>query len=114
MTNVLMQNFPVLPVFSPNVVGTETVVSGQEETLSQNYPNPFTKTTTITFGSAGGQTVIELFDVTGRKVKTLVNQKYERGQHHLTINRDGLMPGNYFYRMTSGSEQATKKLVVVD
>jgi uncharacterized protein (DUF1501 family) len=115
MNNILMQNFPVLPVFNPNVVGTETAISGLDETLSQNYPNPFSKTTTIEFGTVGGNVVLELFDVSGRKVKTICNQNFERGRHKVEIQREGLSSGNYFYRLTSeGSHSATKQLVVVD
>jgi uncharacterized protein (DUF1501 family) len=115
MNAVLMQNFTVLPVFSPNVVGTETAVSGLDETLAQNYPNPFSKTTTIAFGTTGGNTIIELFNIEGRKVKTLCNQKFEKGRHEVIVNRDGLPAGNYYYRLTNNSEHAaTKAMVVVD
>ncbi len=115
MNNVLNQNFPVLPVFAPNVVGTETAVAGMDETLGQNYPNPFKSTTTISFGTTGGQVVLELFDVAGRKVKTICNQRFEHGKHNVTVNRDGLSAGNYFYRLTRNNEHAaTKQLVVVD
>ncbi|MBL7717546.1 MAG: DUF1501 domain-containing protein [Flavipsychrobacter sp.] len=116
MTNVLQQNFPILPVFAPTTVGTETVVTGMDETLGQNFPNPFTKTTTINFGTDGnGPVTIELFDVAGRKVKTVCNQTFDRGKHEITINRDGLVSGTYFYRMTKGNEHAaTKQMLVVD
>ena len=115
MTDVLLQNFNVLPVFAPTVVGTETVVSGLNEELGQNYPNPFSKTTTVQFGTEGGKATIELFDVNGRKLRTICNQDFGKGTHSVTIERDGLAPGNYFYRLTkNGNHAATKKLVVVD
>lgn len=115
MANILNANFPVLPVFNPNVMGTETIVSGMDETLGQNYPNPFKTTTTIAFGTEGGQALIELYDVAGRKVKTICNQKFERGRHEVVVNRDGLAAGNYFYRLTKGTTHAaTKQMAIVD
>jgi hypothetical protein len=115
MTDVLLQNFTVLPVFAPTVVGTETVVSGLNEELGQAYPNPFSKTTTFEFGTNGGKATIELFDVNGRKLRTIANQEFAAGKHSITIERDGLAQGNYFYRLTkNGNHAATKKLVVVD
>jgi len=70
--------------------------------LSQNYPNPFNPTTTITYTLPTVSNVrLELFDVLGRKVATLVNTKQLAGTHTYRLNAStlSLSSGVYFYRM---------------
>ncbi len=114
MDDILLKNFKVQPVFKKVNNIEETTLSGSNETLDQNYPNPFSKQTTIRFGSDGGATTIQLFDAGGRKVKTILQRQMERGQHQITINRDGLPAGNYFYRIVNGKNSSTKKMVIID
>ncbi len=112
--NVLLQNFTVLPVFRNTNNVNNTILSGSDELLGQNYPNPFSSSTSIKFSTTGGMTTIQLFDVSGRLVKTVVSQEYDRGSHEVLLYRDGLSAGNYFYRLTTGREQSTKQMLVVD
>lgn len=115
LSNVLLQQFNILPIFKKTTqTGIENaVVSGSDDVLGQNYPNPVTRSTTITFATTGGATSIQLFDATGRLVRTLTQQEYPRGTHQITMDRGALAPGNYFYRLTSGNLQASKKMLVV-
>lgn len=114
MDKVLLRNFNVQPVFKKVNNVEETTVTGKDEVLGQNYPNPFTKSTTITFGSVGGMATIQLFDVNGRLVSTILQQEVDKGTHQININRDGLPAGTYFYRLTNDKEQSTKRLLIVD
>lgn len=114
MDKVLLRNFNVQPVFKKVNNVEETTVTGKDEVLGQNYPNPFTKSTTITFGSVGGMATIQLFDVNGRLVRTILQQEVDKGTHQININRDGLPAGTYFYRLTNDKEQSTKRLLIVD
>lgn len=115
MGNVLMQPFPILPVFRSNLAVQNTVAGGSEEVLGQNYPNPVRGTTTINFASSGdGPTTIQLFDANGRLVKTLAQQSFSRGQHQIVFERGGIAPGIYFYRLTNSYEQATRQMVVAE
>lgn len=117
LSNVLLQQYTILPVFRKATTPTgieNATVSASDEILGQNYPNPVTSSTTITFATQGGATSIQLFDATGRLVRTLVQQDYPRGKHQVTMDRGALVPGNYFYRLTSGNAQASKKMLVVD
>jgi uncharacterized protein (DUF1501 family) len=114
MNNVLLQNFPVLPIFKKSNNIDETTVFGSEETLGQNYPNPFSRSATIKFGTMGGMTSIQLFDVNGRMLRTLVNKEYDRGSYEVTITRNELPAGTYFYRLTNGKLHSTRKMTVVD
>lgn len=97
--------------------------------LFQNYPNPFNSSTKIKFSipfdvsnfpSVGLQDAfvnIELYDILGRKVTTLVNSNLRSGIHVIEWNGTGYASGVYFYRLsaTSGTGQftLTKKLVLV-
>jgi uncharacterized protein (DUF1501 family) len=114
LNNVLLQPFPILPIFKKQAGLEETTVSGSTEILGQNYPNPVQQSASITFSTQGGMVTIQLFDAAGRLVKTLVQQEFSRGQHEITFNRGSIPPGNYFYRLTSEKEQATRRMTVVD
>ncbi len=75
--------------------------------LLQNYPNPFNPTTAIAYDVAtAGQVRIEIYDVTGALVRTLVNEEKGVGRYTATWDgRDGrggqVHTGVYFYRMTA-------------
>lgn len=118
LTNVLMKSYPILPIFKQSVSIDEGQMAGAgntgDEVLRQNYPNPFSKSTTLSFASPGGQTTLQLFDAQGRLVLTILQQYMDRGTHEVTIDRGSLSSGNYFYRLTSGKDQFTKKLVITD
>jgi len=114
MNDVLLQSFGVLPVFKAGTTVDETQLTGNDEMLGQNFPNPFSRSTTIGFSTQGGNVTIQLFDAQGRLLRTVLQQDFPRGKHRVGINRDGLPSGNYFYRITSGKDQSTKKMVVLD
>ena len=114
MDKILMKNYFVQPIFKKTNNVDETTVHGSDEALGQNFPNPFSRSTTITFGSEGGMTTIQLFDVNGRLVRTLVDQPMDKGKHSITINRNGLPSGTYFYKLTNGKNKSTKRLLAVD
>lgn len=114
MNNILNGSYKIQPVFKKVNNVDETKVSGSNDILDQNYPNPFSRTTTITFGSDGGLVTIQMFDVSGRLIKTVLQQNMDKGKHQITINRGDLPPGQYFYRLTNNKNQSTKKLTVVD
>ena len=88
--------------------------------VSQNYPNPFNPTTTIEFDLASSSLAyIILFDVTGRKLKTLVNSNLQAGHYVFELNASELPSGMYFYRLNAKNLSgkmifsATKKLVLM-
>jgi hypothetical protein len=88
--------------------------------LGDPRPNPVNGTTTISFAVAqsGTATRIDLFDVTGRLVRTLVDRTMDAGHHQLTwdgTSASGVEVGAglYFYRMVSGNFVETRKLVIV-
>ncbi len=83
-------------------------------TLAQNYPNPFNPATTIHFElKEAGMTKLEVFDITGRHVRTLVSSTMEAGSYDLRFDASALSSGVYFYRMTSGDFTAIRKMSLV-
>ena len=82
--------------------------------LAQNYPNPFNPVTTIHFElKETGMTKVEIFDITGRHVRTLLNSNVEAGGYDLRFDASALSSGVYFYRLTSGSFTDIKKMSLV-
>jgi hypothetical protein len=88
--------------------------------LFHNYPNPFCRSTTIAY-TVEREAAIEIavFNVQGRKVRTLVSGQAFPGRH--TITFDGtddrghrVSPGVYFYRLTIGDWRSAKKMIVLD
>ncbi len=85
--------------------------------LSQNYPNPFNPTTTVTYDLPEQSNVkIEIFDLTGRRVKTLINSVQETGTHSVNWNAEDkqyqrVSSGIYICRMTAGKHVLNRKLI---
>jgi len=82
--------------------------------LEQNYPNPFNPTTTIRYAlPRAGMVRIEVYDVTGQRVRLLADRVEEAGVHSVVFDAGTLASGTYFYRMQAGEFVETKRLVVL-
>jgi hypothetical protein len=82
--------------------------------LHQNYPNPFNPETTISFIlPAESHVALKVYDIMGREVMTLLNQKLTGGAHEVNFDGAGLPSGIYFYRLQSGGAALTKKMVLL-
>jgi hypothetical protein len=83
--------------------------------LFQNYPNPFNPATTINYVIQGETKVkLEVFDILGRKVVTLVNMKQPAGKYQVEWDATGFTGGIYLYRIvTEKGFTQTKKLVLL-
>jgi photosystem II stability/assembly factor-like uncharacterized protein len=84
--------------------------------LSQNYPNPFNPTTKIRFdisGSSATQTLLSVYDMLGREVATLVNEKLKPGTYEVDWNASDYPSGVYFYKLISGKFSQTKKMILM-
>jgi hypothetical protein len=83
--------------------------------LHQNYPNPVNSATSITFSmSSPGHAVVEVFDVLGRRVATLVDDTLLAGRHETSFVASDLPTGTYFYRLTTENQVRTRKLTVIN
>lgn len=95
--------------------GVAPMVTG----LGRNYPNPFNPDTNIEFSvQETGLVTVEVFNILGQKIKTLVNEEFEAGRHQVVWNgRDDnnreVSSGIYFYRMKTGRYTSTKKMIMM-
>lgn len=82
--------------------------------LQQNYPNPFNPVTMINYQiPLKGLVTIKIYDVTGREVRTLLNEIKDAGSNSVVFDASSLSSGIYFYTLVSGSFSDTKKMVLV-
>lgn len=105
-----------LRIAPATAVGTETeTVLPQAVELQQNYPNPFNPSTTIAFGiPESGKVTLEVFDMLGRKVASLLNAENKpAGSYSVMFNAHNLASGLYIYRLQTGNSIITKKLTLV-
>jgi len=87
--------------------------------LEQNYPNPFNPSTTISYTvNQSENVVLEIFDIKGERIKTLINDFQKPGEYNVTwdgtSNSGGkLASGVYFYSVRTGNSVATKKMLML-
>ncbi|HMK39514.1 MAG TPA: S8 family peptidase, partial [Bacteroidota bacterium] len=85
-----------------------------EFSLRQNYPNPFNPSTVIEYViPRSGHVTLEVFDLLGRVVSTLVDGEQVFGPHSVRFDGTGLASGVYFYRLRSAGLTRTNKLMVL-
>ena len=82
--------------------------------LSQNYPNPFNAATVIRYALPEPCHVkIEIFDILGRRVETLVDENQQAGYHQVIWNARDLSSGIYLYRIQAGHYLQTNKMILL-
>ena len=99
------------------------VLSPAEFILSQNYPNPFNPVTRIKYNipvgvrlAGGGQAQyvkLTVFDMLGREVEILVNERKAPGNYEVEFDASNLSSGVYFYRLQAGDFINTKKMILL-
>lgn len=87
--------------------------------LEQNFPNPFNPSTTINYYMPTAQNVdLAIYNITGKRMKTLVNEKQSAGNHQArwdgrNDNGELAASGVYIYRLQAGMEVLTRKMVIL-
>jgi hypothetical protein len=82
--------------------------------LHQNYPNPFNPSTVIRFElPTPTQVRLSVYDLMGREVSVLVNQRRDAGVHQVQFDGSNFASGVYFYRIEAGSFLQTRKLLIL-
>ena len=106
-------------MITANTVGTENISLPNKFTLNQNYPNPFNPTTTLRYDiPETGLVSINIYDMLGRQVKTLINQTQDAGYRSIiwdATNDYGkpVSAGIYLYQIQAGEYISTKKMVLL-
>ena len=111
-------NNPINQIAFYDTVNTSITKLGSEipskYDLYQNYPNPFNPSTNIKFDVVkNGLVKLEVYDVTGRVVNTLVNSKLEAGSYQFTLDASLLPSGVYFYKIQAGDFLQTKRMILL-
>lgn len=111
---VVYENGSVMMVEGVATSIDEPGMTPREFLLNQNYPNPFNPSTEIRFSLPQAEMVtLEVFDMIGRKVATLVNTEMSAGIHQATFDASNLSSGIYLYRLQAGSFVRTEKMMLI-
>jgi hypothetical protein len=106
------------------VTGNTVSVTGVDErssegvaagyALAQNYPNPFNPSTTIQFSIVNPEFVLlKVYDLLGREVAVLANERMDAGAHEVKFDAAGLAGGVYYYRLQAGDFVQTKEFMLL-
>lgn len=94
-----------------SIINNETP---EKFSLSQNYPNPFNPNTQINYTIASdGQVTLKVFDILGKEVATLVNEKQNLGSYSLNFDGSNLSSGVYFYKLFSEGYSDIKQMILI-
>lgn len=105
--------------FGGSVSSDEITITPNIELLGQNYPNPFNPTTTIAYKMVKeGNVSIEIYNIKGQKVKTLINEHVTAGDQIIVWdgtdnNSHKVSSGMYLYKMKSSNYTSTKKMILM-
>ncbi|MFB3056892.1 MAG: T9SS type A sorting domain-containing protein, partial [Ignavibacteriaceae bacterium] len=98
--------------YSPEV--SVEVTPPIEYSLGQNYPNPFNPSTSIKYSiPEGGFVTLDVYNLLGEKVTSLVNGVQEAGRYEINFDASNLASGIYVYSLRSGSFNLVKKMLLM-
>lgn len=114
-------NYKLVPRKNDDFEGHTPVVSVDEElstpdtyALSQNYPNPFNPSTIIEYAlPEAGNVKINIFNILGQKISTLVNETKSAGRYQVTFDATKLSTGIYFYSLEANNFRSIKKMLLI-
>jgi uncharacterized protein (DUF1501 family) len=113
LQTIMLKNFQNIPLVNsascknvaPNTSGTN---------LLTNSPNPFSTSTTLTFKTQGGHTLIQIMDTLGRVISTPIDQVYpQSGTYTIPFNSGALPSGVYYARLQNGIIQQVRTMMKV-
>jgi uncharacterized protein (DUF1501 family) len=113
LQTIMLKNFQNIPLV--NSASCKNVVPNTSGTnLLTNSPNPFSSSTTITFKTEGGHTLIQIMDTLGRVLSTPIDQVYpQAGTYTVPFNSGGLPSGVYYARLQNGIIQQVRTMMKV-
>jgi hypothetical protein len=112
VTTMLLKNYQYLPFMKTTACNnTYDDLNNAGNNLISNSKNPFTDSTTITFKTAGGHTLVQIFDASGRLVMVPVDQDYMQGAYNITVDTSRLAAGVYYARFQNQSVQQVRTML---
>ena len=111
------ENYPNPKIEVKSTIGLSTIEKSLpgKYSLSQNYPNPFNSSTIIIYKvPERGSVSLVIYDIHGRKVRTIVHQKQNANTYSVHFNADELASGVYFYKLQINADYIeTKKMLLI-
>jgi hypothetical protein len=102
-----------LSVYYKNTSGVEKTSTIEGYSLFQNYPNPFNPSTTIRFTiPSDGLVQLQVYDILGREIATLVNEYRHKGKYEVKFDTGKLSSGIYIYRINCGTFTKSRLMVL--
>jgi len=113
-TTMLLKNYQYLPFMKTTACNnTYDDLNSLGDKLISNSPNPFTDSTTIQFKTAGGHTLVQIFDASGKLVMVPVDQDYTQGTYVISVATSTLAAGIYYARLQNQSVQQVRTMLKV-
>lgn len=115
LSQIMLQNFQLLPLIQTTACDVSVHELNQKagENLVWNYPNPFTSSTYVTFKSAGGHVLLQVFNTEGKLIKTLADGEYPAGIYEVWYENEGHPAATYYLRLQNEALQQVKNMIVV-
>jgi len=102
---------PLSEIIGIQNISTETP---SKYSLSQNYPNPFNPMTNVKFSIVNsGDVKLVIYDIQGREVQTLVNERLQPGTYEAAFDGSMLNSSIYFYKLATNGFTETKKMILI-
>ncbi|MFN8276095.1 MAG: DUF1501 domain-containing protein [Chitinophagales bacterium] len=115
LPNILFQQYQNIPMVNTAACTTaiHEINSKAGIQLITNYPNPFTSATTIQFTTAGGPTLVQIFNCEGQLIKTPVESDMAAGTYSVQFENEQYSPGVYYARFQNGMMQQVAQMMLV-
>ena len=118
LENVMLkkfQNMSVIKNSAPCISSNPDIIDLQAgKNVISNYPNPFQTSTTISYESSGGHTLIQVFNTEGRLIKTLIDSEINAGNHKITFENEGYSSGVYYARLQNNAIQQVRTMLLIN
>jgi hypothetical protein len=112
----MLKNFQSLPIISSRAGCSGSSIADlnaeNERILISNFPNPFLSYTNIKYKSKGGHVLIQIFDIQGRLMATVLDQVTQAGEFSVTFDNPGYGPGLYYARLQNQELQQVRTMMV--
>ena len=112
ITTMLYKNYQYLPLLQ-NTACEMPQTDTLGDKLIRNDPNPFSGSTTITFKTNGGYTLVQIFDVSGKLVAVPVSANYQPGEYTTVFYGGSLASAVYYARLQNGATQQVRTMIKV-
>ncbi len=96
-------------------VKSNQTLAPEKFTLYEAYPNPFNPSTNIKYSlDKAGYVTLKIYNIMGQLVKTIESNVYQnKGEYQFNVNMNSFASGVYFYKLSKGDQQVTKKMVLM-